>query len=443
VLLWSVALADSFFGWLGYAVLAVGVLMFLRTVAMFVFARRHVRRRRSKSFSWGPPVTEPVSVIMPAYNEQENIAAAVRSIAEGDYPAIEVVVVDDGSTDDTAAIVAGLGLPNVRLVTIANSGKSNALNVGIAHASHDIIVMIDGDTVFEPQSLRELVQPFADPGVGGVAGNVKVINRKSLIGKWQHIEYVIGFNLDRRLYDLMGCMPTIPGAIGAFRRRALLEAGGVSDRTLAEDTDLTMAINRAGWRVVYEEKAIAWTEAPHNLTQLWRQRYRWSYGTMQAMWIHRHALREHGSSGRFGRVGLPILALFGILFPLLAPLVDILTLYGVAVEHNPTTAIAWLVMLALQVVTAVVAFRIDGESLRPLWSLPLQQVAYRQLIYLILLKSMATALTGAALRWQKLHRTGAATAHLNATAALNPTVPANATANLAAPAPVPVVVLGK
>jgi cellulose synthase/poly-beta-1,6-N-acetylglucosamine synthase-like glycosyltransferase/peptidoglycan/xylan/chitin deacetylase (PgdA/CDA1 family) len=416
MLVGSVWFADNMFDWLGYAVLVVGLLLVVRTVIMFLLAGRHARRRRSKAWSWGPPVTRPVTVVVPAYNEQENIAAAVRSIACGDYPEIEVIVVDDGSTDRTAEIVSGLDLPNVRLITIPNGGKPNALNVGIAAATHGLIVMVDGDTVFEKDSLRRLVQPFADPRVGGVAGNVKVSNRRGLIGKWQHIEYVIGFNLDRRLFELMQCMPTIPGAIGGFRRQALRDVGGVSDRTLAEDTDLTMAINRAGWRVVYEENARAWTEAPATFPQLWKQRYRWSYGTMQAMWIHRGAVREHGASGRFGRIGLPFLAAFGVIFPLLAPVVDFLTFYGVIVQGRAEATIAWCLMLALQMVTAVVAFRLDKESLVPLWSLPLQQFVYRQLIYVILLRSMMSAFAGIALRWQKLHRTGAAAAYHSRTA---------------------------
>jgi len=413
LLVLSVRFADGLLKLLGLTVLLVGALLVVRTVIVFVVARRHARRRRSPIWSWGPPVTRPVSVVMPVYNERENVAAAVRSIARGDYPAIEVVVVDDGSTDDTAAIVAGLGLPNVVLVRIPNGGKANALNVGIAHASFDIIVMVDGDTVLEPDSLRMLVQPFADPRVGGVAGNVKVINRRGLIGKWQHIEYVVGFNLDRRLFEVMQCMPTIPGAIGAFRRQALRDVGGVSDRTLAEDTDLTMAVIRAGWKVVYEERARAWTEAPHTLRQLWRQRFRWSYGTMQAMWAHRGAIRDPGASGRFGRVGLPFLAVFGVVFPLLAPVIDVMTIYGLVVSGSFTTGLAWLVMLGLQVVTAVVAFRLDGESLRPLWSLPLQQFVYRQLLSIILVRSFVAALAGVALRWHKLPRTGAAAAHVS------------------------------
>lgn len=423
LLVWSVHFADTLFDGLRIAVLLVGLLLIVRTAAMLLLAGRHARQRRSPAWSWGPAVTRPVSVVMPAYNEQANIEAAVRSIAVGDYPVIEVIVVDDGSTDDTAAIVAGLALPNVRLIRIPNGGKANALNVGIAHASHDLVVMIDGDTVFEPDTLRRLVQPFADPRVGGVAGNVKVSNRRGLIGKWQHIEYVVGFNLDRRLFEVMQCMPTIPGACGAFRRQALHDVGGVSDRTMAEDTDLTMALVRAGWRVVYEERARAWTEAPHTVRQLWRQRFRWSYGTMQAMWAHRGAVRDNGASGRFGRLGLPFLAAFGVVFPLLAPVVDILTVYGLAVGHR-RAGLAWLGMLTLQLIAAVVAFRLDRESLRPLWSLPLQQVAYRQLFYLVLLRSVGAALAGVALRWQKLHRTGAAAEHLSRAAHQRPPVTA-------------------
>jgi cellulose synthase/poly-beta-1,6-N-acetylglucosamine synthase-like glycosyltransferase/peptidoglycan/xylan/chitin deacetylase (PgdA/CDA1 family) len=405
-LLWTVRLADSVVWGLAGLFLVVGLLTIGRTALLLVLATRHARQRRKPDWSWGPPVTDPVSVIVPAYNEKEGIEAAVRSLAGGDYPDIEVVVVDDGSTDGTAAIVERLALPNVRVIRVPNGGKSNALNTGIALARHDLIVTVDGDTIFERDSIRMLVQAFADPTVGAVAGNVKVGNRETLVAAWQHIEYVIGFNLDRRLYEVLNCMPTVPGAIGAFRRTALAQVGGVSDETLAEDTDVTMALCRAGWRVVYEERAKAWTEAPTTLEQLYRQRYRWSYGTMQAMWKHRKSLTDSGASGRFGRVGLPFLTLFGVALPLLAPVVDVMLLYGLVFWELSATLVGWGLMLALQLLTAAVAFRFDHESLRPLWRLPLQQFAYRQLMYLVLIQSAVTALTGARLRWHKLHRAG-------------------------------------
>jgi len=405
-LLWTVRIANGLVYVLAWVFVLVGALTVARTLLLLLLASRHARQRRKPGWSWGPPVTEAVSVIVPAYNEHRGIEAAVGSLAGGDYPAVEVVVVDDGSTDGTAALVERLSLPGVRVIRVPNGGKANALNTGIALARHDIIVTVDGDTVFEPDSIRMLVQPFADPSVGAVAGNVKVGNRASMVAAWQHIEYVIGFNLDRRLYEVLRCMPTVPGAIGAFRRAALDEVGGISDETLAEDTDVTMALCRAGWRVVYEERAQAWTEAPTTLEQLYRQRYRWSYGTMQAMWKHRGALTDTGDSGRFGRIGLPFLALFGVALPLLAPVVDIMLVYGLIFWELRATVIAWLGMLALQLVTAAVAFRFDRESMRPLWRLPLQQFAYRQLMYLVLIQSATTALTGGRLRWHKLHRSG-------------------------------------
>ncbi|MBG0561556.1 bifunctional polysaccharide deacetylase/glycosyltransferase family 2 protein [Actinoplanes aureus] len=407
-LVWTIRFADGMVTLVAALFVVVGLLTIGRTGLLLLLATRHARQRRKPGWRWGPPVTEPVSVIVPAYNEKEGIEAAVRSLACGDYPEIEVVVVDDGSTDGTADLVERMRLPNVRVVRVPNGGKPNALNTGVALARHDLIVTVDGDTIFEVDSIRRLVQPFADPSVGAVAGNVKVGNRDTMVALWQHIEYVIGFNLDRRLYEVLNCMPTVPGAIGAFRREALAQVGGVSDETLAEDTDVTMALCRAGWRVVYEENAKAWTEAPTTLEQLYRQRYRWSYGTMQAMWKHRQAIFESGPSGRFGRVGLPFLALFGVALPMLAPVVDIMLVYGLVFWELSDTVTAWLGMLALQMFTAAVAFRFDRESMRPLLRLPLQQFAYRQLMYLVLIQSATTALTGGRLRWHKLNRAGLA-----------------------------------
>ncbi|MFF3405694.1 glycosyltransferase [Streptomyces sp. NPDC002742] len=384
----------------------IGVLVFTRFGMMLLLSVLHARRVRRKGFRWGPAsVTEPVSVLVPAYNEAKCIENTVNSLMTSEHP-VEIIVIDDGSSDGTARIVEDMRLRNVRVVRQQNAGKPAALNRGLANASHDIIVMMDGDTVFEPATVRELVQPFADPRVGAVAGNAKVGNRDSLIGAWQHIEYVMGFNLDRRMYDILRCMPTIPGAVGAFRRSALERVGGMSDDTLAEDTDITMALHRDGWRVVYAENARAWTEAPESVQQLWSQRYRWCYGTMQAIWKHRRALIERGPSGRFGRVGLPLVSLFMVLAPLLAPLIDVFLLYGVVFGPTQKTVIAWLGVLAIQLVCAAYAFRLDKERMTHLISLPLQQILYRQLMYVVLLQSWITALTGGRLRWQKLRRTG-------------------------------------
>jgi len=383
---------------LNAAVIVVGILVFLR-----MLARRHVRRRQDRS---DLKFTPPVSIVVPAYNEEVGIARAVGSLAASEYPTpVEVVVVDDGSTDQTGAVTEALDLPNVRVIHQANAGKPAALNRGIAAASNDIIVTVDGDTVFESDTVLRLVQGFADPRVGAVSGNTKVGNRKGLLGRWQHIEYVMGFNLDRRMYEVLNCMPTVPGAIGAFRRQAVAEIGGVSGATLAEDTDITMAVGRNGWRVVYVEDARAWTEAPETLGQLWRQRYRWAYGTIQSVWKHKGAML-HPSEGNIGRRALPYLLVFQIVLPVLAPVIDLFALYGVLFLNPLTVGAYWVGFNLFQLVLALYAFHLDGESKRPLWSMPLQQFVYRQLMYLVVIESLISALLGSRLRWGHLERTG-------------------------------------
>ncbi|WP_251072245.1 bifunctional polysaccharide deacetylase/glycosyltransferase family 2 protein [Streptomyces sp. ISL-43] len=387
---------------LSWLLWAAGAISVLRALAVFVAARRHVRERRKP---WGAPVTEPVSVIVPAYNESAGIEAAVRSLLASDHP-VEIIVVDDGSTDGTADVVEALRLPGVRVIRQQNAGKPAALNTGIAAASCNLLVMVDGDTVFEPDAVRMIIQPFAHRRVGAVSGNAKVVNRGGLLGRWQHIEYVVGFNLDRRLFDLAECMPTVPGAVGAFRREALLRVGGVSDTTLAEDTDLTMALCRDGWRVVYEERAKAWTEAPATLGALWKQRYRWCYGTLQAMWKHRGALTQRGQAGKLGRRGLLYLLMFQVLLPLLAPVVDVTAVFGLVFLDPLRILGLWSAFLLLQVLMGLYAFHLDDERPGPLWSLPLQQFVYRQLMYLVVIQSVFTAIAGSRLRWQRMERYG-------------------------------------
>ncbi|MFI1761515.1 bifunctional polysaccharide deacetylase/glycosyltransferase family 2 protein [Streptomyces sp. NPDC020800] len=401
---------------MGGLMFAAGAISLLRAAAVLTAARRHHRlRARRRGRFRGPRVNEPVSVIVPAFNESAGIEAAVRSLAASDHP-VEIIVVDDGSTDGTADLVESLRLPGVRVIRQRNAGKPAALTTGLAAASCELVVMVDGDTVVEPGTVRTIVQPFADPRVGAVSGNVKVVNRGGLLGRWQHIEYVVGFNLDRRLFDLAECMPTVPGAAGAFRRRALLDLGGVSGVTLAEDTDLTMALCRDGWRVVYEEGAVAWTEAPASLNALWRQRYRWCYGTLQAMWKHRGALVQRGAAGRLGRRGLVYLLLFQVLLPLFAPVVDLFGLYGLLFLDPVRITGIWLAFLLLQLLMGLYAFRLDGERPGPLWSLPLQQFFYRQLMYLVVIQSVFTAVSGSRLRWQRMERYGSLRAPAGAAA---------------------------
>ena len=322
------------------AFVLLAVLAVLRTLVLLILARRHSRQPVPAART--NAALPAVSVVVPAYNEALGIEASVRSLAASDYPAdLEIIVVDDGSTDDTSSIVASLGLPNVRLIRQVNAGKPAALETGIWQAEARGPRPRRRRHRLRTRRTGALVAPLASEEVGAVSGNTKVGNRRGLLGRWQHIEYVIGFNLDRRMFDVLQCMPTVPGAIGAFRRQALIDAGGVGSDTLAEDTDLTMAICRAGWRVVYAPEARAWTEAPASLSQLWRQRYRWCYGTIQAMWKHRHAVREHGAAGKLGRRGLSYLLAFQVVLPLLAPAVDIAAFYSIVFAWSWEIVAVW------------------------------------------------------------------------------------------------------
>ncbi|MGW0654040.1 glycosyltransferase [Streptomyces umbrinus] len=409
-LVWATTLGRAFSNAMTWTLGIAGALGVLRMAALVFFARAHVRRleRSRPGAPWLREVTEPVSVLVPAYNEEAGIESTIRSLLASDYPQLQIIVIDDGSTDRTAELAEGVGDPRVLVVRQPNAGKAAALNTGLAHTSHDIVIMVDADTVFEPDAIHHLVQPLAHPAVGAVSGNTKVGNRQGLLAKWQHLEYCFGFNLDRRMFEVLECMTTVPGAIGAFRRDAILGVGGVSDDTLAEDTDLTMALWRAGWRVLYEESAIAWTEVPTSLRQLWRQRYRWCFGTIQSMWKHRGAVLEMGVAGRFGRRGLTYLALNQVALPLLGPVIDVFALYGVLFLDPLSSAGVWFGFMAIQLLCAGYALKLDGERVRTLWWMPFQLVVYRQLMYLVVIQSVVALLLGSRLKWQRMKRSGTA-----------------------------------
>jgi cellulose synthase/poly-beta-1,6-N-acetylglucosamine synthase-like glycosyltransferase/peptidoglycan/xylan/chitin deacetylase (PgdA/CDA1 family) len=402
--LWAVRMAFWLTGILGLAIVTVGVLVAARLIILLPTAWLHARRTRPRPT---PCYWPSVAVIVPAFNEEVGIGRAVSSLAASTYPHLEIIVVDDGSTDRTAEIVESLDLAQVELVRRPNGGKAAALTTGTDHTDAEVVVMVDGDTIFEADTIARLVQPLSDPRVAAVSGNTKVGNRSRLLGRWQHIEYVMGFNLDRRLYEILQSTPTVPGAVGAFRRGVLLELGGVSGQTLAEDTDLTLSIGRLGHRVVYAEDALAWTEAPSTLSGLWRQRYRWSFGTMQAVWKHKGAIVSRDPrQRRIGRLALPYMIFFQILLPIAAPLIDLYAIYGLIFMNSLPVIAFWLAFNAGQLVIAIVAFRLDRESMRPLWALPLQQFVYRQLMYLVIIEATISALIGARAAWKHIPRTG-------------------------------------
>ena len=357
---------------------------------------------------------------MPAYNEEKVIAATIGSLLAQDYAGeFEIVVVDDGSPDRTYEAAAAFGAePRVRIFRKPNGGKASALNYGIAQAGGEVIVCLDADTVFEPSTLRELVAPLRDARVGAVAGNAKVGNRVNLVTRWQAVEYVTSQNLDRRAFSLLDGITVVPGAVGAWRRSLVEEVGGFSDDTLAEDQDLTLTIRRRGYRIAYADRAVGWTEAPDTLRTLARQRFRWSFGTLQCAWKHRDVLLRP-RYGSLGLVAMPNVWVFQLLLPAISPLADLLFLWSlvsvwlVKAEHGATYALTnlehvltfYALFLLVDWLAAVAAFLLEPDEDRSLtWLIFLQRFAYRQVMYWVVVRAFLGAARGRLVGWGKLER---------------------------------------
>jgi len=404
-LAWSnlgVARARSW-GWTALSVLFFGctLLAVLRVLMLGVFTLIQARRERVHVDEGFRP---RVTVLVPAFNEEMVIARTVTSILEGGYEHLEVLVIDDGSTDGTSAVVATMAAadPRVRLLSKPNGGKAEAANAGLAIASGDIVVAVDADTLLAPGAIGFLVTHFSDPRVTAVCGNVEVGNVHSWITRFQAIEYVTSQNFDRRAFALLNCVSVVPGALGAWRRDAVLAVGGYSSDTLTEDADLTLTILRAGGRVAYEPRAIGRTEAPESVSALLKQRFRWTYGTYQCLAKHRGAFFR----GPLGWIGLPNMVMFQVVFAAVSPIGDLVMVLAILRGDYAAFLAGYAAFLLMDVCGSVLAFTLDGKPLRWLWMLLIQRFTYRQLMYLVSLKAMIAALRGARHGWRKLDRTG-------------------------------------
>jgi cellulose synthase/poly-beta-1,6-N-acetylglucosamine synthase-like glycosyltransferase/peptidoglycan/xylan/chitin deacetylase (PgdA/CDA1 family) len=382
--------------------IAATAIVVLRGILIAVLAARHRLQRLSVS-AFHPPV----SVIIAAYNEAKVIENTLRSVLNTDYPGpIELVVVDDGSTDETAATIAAIAAeePRIRFQTQSNGGKSAALRVAVALASHEILVFLDADTCFEPGTISNLVAPLADEEVGAVSGHAKVGNQRTFIARCQALEYACGFNLDRRAYATWNCITVAPGAVSALRREALQEAGGFSHDTLAEDTDLTLSLHRHGYRVAYAHQAIAWTEAPETVPTLVKQRFRWAFGTLQCLWKHRDLLLNPAYPA-LGWFALPSIWFCQVLLVALTPLVDLMLLFSLLTGGAAAMGGFFATFLAMDLLLALVACVMDDEPLWTAWRILPMRIIYRPLLSWVVWRSIIKAAKGALVHWGKLERT--------------------------------------
>jgi cellulose synthase/poly-beta-1,6-N-acetylglucosamine synthase-like glycosyltransferase/peptidoglycan/xylan/chitin deacetylase (PgdA/CDA1 family)/spore germination protein YaaH len=409
-------------GWLLQWAFIIGIvlgLVRLGVIGALAFAQ-WVRSRRRERHHSGEQYEPFVSIIVPAYNEERVIEATLRSLLNSDYDNFEIIVVDDGSQDRTSEVVREhFGeQPLVKLFTEPNAGKASALNLGLRHAKGDVIVALDADTQFPGNTIRMLARRFVDPEIGAVAGNAKVGNRINIVTRWQALEYITSQNMDRRAFASLNCITVVPGSVGAWRRDLIETCGGFSADTLAEDQDLTLRIRKLGYKIGYEESAIGWTEAPHSLKMLARQRFRWAYGTLQCLWKHRDVLFRP-RYGALGFVALPNVWIFQILFPLISPVMDLILVYtllsslldrlqqpvGYSFTNLRQVLFYYALFLAVDWSAACFAFVLERkERWSLLWWLFLQRFCYRQVMYYVMVKSVTTAVRGAMVGWGKLER---------------------------------------
>ena len=397
-------------------VLGVARFAFVGALAIAERIRDHSKRRRP----FDPAFRPLVSAIVPCHNEEMVVVASVEALLASDYARFEVLVVDDGSTDATAAAAraAFAGDARVRVFTKPNGGKAAALEFGIERALGEIVIGMDADTLFRADAIGKLVRHFADPRVGAVAGNAKVGNRVNLLTRWQALEYITNQNLDRRAFDLLNCITVVPGAIGAWRRDLVIEAGGFTDDTLAEDADLTLRVLRLGYRIAYEDDAVAFTEAPDTVLGLAKQRHRWVFGTLQTFWKNRDAALRP-KYGALGLVAMPNVMTFQVFFPLVSPLMDLMMITSLAglwlqrVQHPldfnmqafDHVLFYYALFVALDFLTAIIAFALERDED---WSLLLwlffQRFFYRQLMYYVVWRSVVSAVSGRLVGWHRVER---------------------------------------
>jgi poly-beta-1,6 N-acetyl-D-glucosamine synthase len=355
-----------------------------------------------------------VSIIVPVYNEGKVVRESIMSLLRLDYSNYEIIIVNDGSTDDTADVARTLvgyqkgsyGDVKVSLINKPNGGKARALNAGISYSKAEIVLCMDGDSQLSEDSVRMAVRHFSDPEIGAVAGNVKVLNRKKLFTDLQALEYIEGLNMARAAQSFFKLVNIIPGPIGLFRKKAIEDAGYYSSDTFAEDADLTLKILARNWKIYYEPRAISYTEAPEKLYQLLKQRYRWTRGILQA--IRKHKVLLVNPTINFGD-SIILWQMFyeALIWPAMNIYSNIFFIFVALVYGFSSLIFFWWAGLALlDMTSALYCIAVEKEEFR----LIPYALVYRMFFILTIdiCKAMSTVeeFLGFEMTWGKLERIG-------------------------------------
>ena len=351
-----------------------------------------------------------VSIVIPAYNEALVIKQALHSLLELDYPNYEVIVVDDGSTDDTFSLAKEVASESskvqIRVFTKPNGGKADALNVGMARARGNFVLNMDGDTLLSRNALRDCIRHFDDPKIGAVAGSIKVYNRENLLTRMQTLEYIEGLAMARKAQSYARICNIVPGPLGMFRKEALRQVGGYDHDTFAEDCDVTLKLLLNGWHVSYESKAIAWVETPSRMLDLIKQRYRWSRGILQAIRKHKSVLW----SPRKGGINFFILwyMLFeNVFWPITNVLTNIVFAY-IGLKYGVILFLLywWVQLTLLDIAAAIYCVVMEREDISLVAYAPFFRIFYILVIDVAKVFANLEELLGTHMTWGKLEREG-------------------------------------
>ena len=393
----------------GMSVLVYAILILIIFRTLFIFTLRFFFSENSSITTQGEPADRQreVSVLIPVYNESENIASTILSVIKNRYRSKEIIVIDDGSTDGTAEKVEKVQkqYPElVQLIRVENGGKTKALNHGFKVATGDVVVSLDGDTAITETTIGNLLRHFSDGEVGAVAGKICAVYPSNILGALQSIEYIVGQNIEKRAFSVLNAVGVVPGAVGAWRKSFVRDCGGFSDDTLVEDQDLTLSILQRGKKVIYDPEAIAYTEIPHTVKDLIKQRFRWVFGTLQCFWKYKTSLFSN-SRPALGWIVLPNIAVYGTIVPLFSPLMDTILIFSLLFGVWKEVLLAYIFYTLLDMLYATVALWNDKKDRKLMWAVPLQRLCYRQIMYYVVIKSIIKAVEGTSVLWKKVKKT--------------------------------------
>ncbi|RDJ30916.1 MAG: glycosyltransferase [Crenarchaeota archaeon] len=395
----------AFDGYVNFMSIIQAVFVWMLTLSFWqtmLFVPLAIRSVHLESQMKDPDVFPLMSVLVPAYNEEKVIQLTIDSLLNADYPHKEIIVIDDGSTDKTLEI-ARLYKDKVKVLHKENGGKASALNYGLVFSKGDIVVVVDADTVIGRQALKNIAKGFRNENVAAVAGNIKIRNKVNWLTWCQALDYLTGIQIMRRALDYFGAITIVPGALGAFSKKKLEQAGAYHKDTIVEDFDATMKLLKSGLIVQASSNAVAYTQAPQTFRDFYKQRKRWYRGNLQVMTRHADAL----TNPRFGslqRFAYPLMIIHMLVIPTTSIMVWGFAAYQALTGQYEFVAYMVGLFILLQYLLGILAVRMDGDEKKMVAFSAFLVIGYKQIIDVLQLKAAIEELLRRKATWTSAAR---------------------------------------